>query len=198
MITDKDLLKLENRLLQNLSAFYCLNPGRFETDLQGDDKYNSGWVKEAIHDTLKVWAETQHHDKAYVVTSGEYSDYDINAVFLSKNKANKYCNNFRCNNVEEYGINPGTTPVHVTTVWMGKDGRVLNTHLAIYDSNYQYKDYWCYTTSGPWDGKKTVVSMEVKTPDETRAIKVVNEKRVQILAFGYWGDAERTKELFNR
>lgn len=57
MITDTDLLKLENRLLKNLSAFYCLNPGRFETDLQGDDKYNSGWVKEAIHDTLKVWVD---------------------------------------------------------------------------------------------------------------------------------------------
>jgi len=58
MITDKNISTLEHRLIKNLSAFYCLNPGRFETDMQGDDKYNTGWVQGAIHDTLVVWAKS--------------------------------------------------------------------------------------------------------------------------------------------
>ena len=31
-----------------------------------------------------------NHKEVYIVTSGEYSDYSINAVFLNKAKANKY------------------------------------------------------------------------------------------------------------
>lgn len=64
MITDEDLLILEGRLFENLSAFYCVSPGRFETDMQGDDQYNSGYVKEAIHDAVNVWAKS-HIDSRF-------------------------------------------------------------------------------------------------------------------------------------
>lgn len=63
MITSDDLLALEKRLFENLSAFYCVSPGRFETELQGDDKYNTGYVKEAIHDAVNMWAKSHRDDK---------------------------------------------------------------------------------------------------------------------------------------
>ena len=63
MITSDDLLALEKRLFENLSAFYCVSPGRFETELQGDDKYNTSYVKEAIHDAVNVWVKSHIDDQ---------------------------------------------------------------------------------------------------------------------------------------
>ncbi len=40
--------------------------------------------------------------KIYIVTSGEYSDYDIERVFLDENKANKYAKMRAYSKVEEY------------------------------------------------------------------------------------------------
>ena len=58
MITEKDLLKLEKMLLIYLSTAYCVDPCTFETDMQGDDQYNSEYGEETIHNTLKDWAES--------------------------------------------------------------------------------------------------------------------------------------------
>lgn len=127
--------------------------------------------------------------KIYIVTSGDYSSYGIDAVFSKKGKADEYCKNFKCDEVEEYELDPNTIPIDMITVEMARDGTVNNVKQLISRIN----------TSGFWYfGALDDLIWHVKTNDEIRAIKVVNEKRIQILANDCWGDDERTKVLFNQ
>lgn len=57
-------------------------------------------------------------DKAYIVTSGEYSDYHIDAVFLNEEKAKAYCD-CHCNRrIAEYGLSDNETYTPFNVVWI--------------------------------------------------------------------------------
>lgn len=72
IITDKDLLELEVILLKDLCIAYCAAPNTFITDMEGDDQYNTGYVKRTIHATLNEWA----HSSANVERRNAYIDVD--------------------------------------------------------------------------------------------------------------------------
>lgn len=57
-------------------------------------------------------------EKIYIVTSGEYSDYHINAVFKDENKAKAYCECHEDCEIEEYGFNDDNiyTPFNVVRI----------------------------------------------------------------------------------
>lgn len=123
--------------------------------------------------------------KVYIVTSGVYSDYGIEAVFSSVEKAQafidkgkkkgEYGSEYNDAHIEEYELDRPEEDWCTITVRMGKDGDVKEWYF-----NYNGESgFLCF------DINKNLV-WGVKTDDETRAIKVVNEKRIQILAQDLW------------
>jgi len=79
----------------------------------------------------------------------------------------------------------------VIEVWMAEDGtvrKVVRKHTCVEASGFICWDY----TSPDYNTK--VLSWRVRTGDETRAIKVVNEKRAQLLALDLWGRGIRPYE----
>ncbi len=128
-------------------------------------------------------------EKVYIVTSGSYSDYKIEAVFTDKELAGEYQRRGGEDyDVEEYEINQPIPDVGFT-VYMGQDGNVDNTIRELGKKH----GFSCFINS--WRTGKTLLVFTVKTEDEQRAVKVVNEKRAIILAHNAWGDDEKVKQL---
>ena len=126
----------------------------------------------------------------YVVTSGDYSDYMINAVYSDKDKADEYRKNFKCDDVKEYELNPSPIPLRFIQVDMKDNGDVCGIRHEISDENIS-GILW-YIKS------RNMFSWNVQTTDEERAIKVANEKRIQILANNCWNDITKTRQLFQK
>lgn len=133
--------------------------------------------------------------KVYVVTSGGYSDYGVDAIFDDEDLAEMYKKNFNCDVVEKYTLNPNTEMIKTTIVDMKSNGDVVETYDMMSDGQDVGFKFFYYLHHPNHDRK---ISWCVNTDDETKAIKVVNEKRIQILANDCWGDDKRTKELFNQ
>ena len=125
----------------------------------------------------------------YVVTSGEYSDYGIDAIFSSKELAQKFIDSFedrsysRFNGIEEYPLDPferelkeGYKPYFLR---MDKEGNASD--IQIEDSAYGFED--------PYENGFDVnngMYIHCYAKDETHAIKICNEKRVQIIESDKW------------
>lgn len=135
-------------------------------------------------------------EKIYVVTSGSYSDYAIDAIFTTEKKAEEYKDNFNCDDVEIHDLDPSTVAFHMTTVSMLKNGTTLDSYCMAHHKNlsgfvrYGGSRYPCTQVD--------TLFWNVNTKDKKRAIKVVNEKRIQILANECWSDIEKTKTLFEQ
>ena len=119
----------------------------------------------------------------YVITSGEYSDYHIVAVYADREEAYKVCKilNDRCE-YEDY------------TIEEYEDGSLvryenLNTYCVLFDDNktrirendsddFEYclrKEYWQYQ-----DG--TVWAVFVFASNKEEALKIASEKRAKLMA----------------
>ncbi len=132
--------------------------------------------------------------KVWIVTSGEYSDYEIEAVFSTKGLAEDYIQKMNgaglgssYNDIEGWELDLPIPPIG-WHVYMSSDGGTSSTWLSKLregESGFQGFDLY----SPPH------LLWIVKTLDRERAIKVVNEKRVQILALNIWGDMERVREM---
>jgi hypothetical protein len=141
----------------------------------------------------------------YAVTSGTYSDYRINALFSSKKKAKEFLSAMNgnseiyddFNDVEEYELDPPTADLlkrgySVWFVLMLKDGTVERAKKTDNDK-YDIGDTGCYRiwerTKAPAFRKKVIpdaLEMSVWAKSEIAAIKIVNEKRAHMIAFGEW------------
>jgi len=140
-------------------------------------------------------------DRVYIVTSGYYSDYMICAAFSTLEKAQEYMDKDKD---EEHGDGSAQIeiylldcekPVSITNVQMLKDGTVLETETKESDSRLDIGLYNYYAVKpGKYD--EMYISWNVETDSVERAIKIVNEKRAQILAANAWGDNNKTEELF--
>ena len=121
----------------------------------------------------------------YVVTTGDYSDYHIEAIFSTKELADEYVRRGGEEyNVEEWELDT-TIPDNLIRVSMFLDGRV--------DAVEKNKGSHMSTESLFVDGELLI--WYVKADSEDRAIKVANEQRIQILALGIWGDDEKVKQM---
>lgn len=132
----------------------------------------------------------------YVVTSGEYSDFRIHSVWSTKEKAEahiKAANKYEWvlnDNIGEYELDEKTQPVHMIKVKMLEDGTVIQLGRYI---NEQVGFQWFMTFN-----RGLTLSWCVATESEERAIKVVNEKRAQILAQNLWNNEKGVRELFKK
>ena len=122
--------------------------------------------------------------KMYVVTVGEYSDYRICGVFDLENLAQKFIDSFgekNNMNIEEYSLNP-------YSIEMSKDYKPFFIRMTSAGECTQAKsgiDFNSDTCYG-FDNKNQLYC-SVFAKDEKHAIKIVNEKRIQILAANTWG-----------
>ena len=128
--------------------------------------------------------------KVYVVTSGEYSDYCIEAIFSDLEKALelKLKAGFD-NEIELFEIDTPISNFVYIVVTMKKNGDIISTEQFL-STNY-LGGFSQYDPNGE-------LVWVVKTDDEKRAIKVTNEKRSQILAADSWGSFAKTIQLFEK
>lgn len=166
--------------------------------------------------------------KIYVVTQGDYSDYGIEAVFSTEEKAKAYCRLHNTNQedgvsalnyrqefcVEEYELDPEVPPMPKGKVgflvYMSKDGEVSVVRRRSIAEAIKYEgqiwfsglhpDGMCSTYSNRFypsskDEEETGKYLNeteflhvsgVLARDEQHAIKIVNEKRAQLLALNRW------------
>jgi len=152
----------------------------------------------------------------YIVTSGSYSDYHICAVFDTEELAEKYCQFYNCYNpeesyknysIEEFTLNPAVTEIPKNLipyrVAMTLEGEYSECRLSSYNMVTEKGgeiECWdaalpkisAYTGQViPWNEKlesKQHIITFVLAKDETHAVKIVNEKRAQIVALNLWAN----------
>ena len=125
---------------------------------------------------------------AYVVTSGEYSDYSVLGVFSTRERGDAFCAVYNASEpseqarIEVFALDTPPDDWTVTDVHMQRDGTVLNvvTHVEL-----RVEPPYYYMRPSATD---VVLLWGVPTANKERAVKVVNEKRAQILAQNAWGD----------
>ncbi len=124
----------------------------------------------------------------YVVTSGCYSDYGIEAVFDSRDKAVAYIGGEPTGDrrIEEYALNDGADErqqgLTFYEVTMDLNGNVTRIHARQKDFGEltDYRDGYigrpAYSRNPPW------FRADAWARDEHHAIKIANEKRIVALA----------------
>jgi len=137
--------------------------------------------------------------KVYAVTSGAYSDYRINAIFSSKQRAQEFMDaipNNGYNGIEEYEIDPDTADLirrwyHIWEVLMLRNGdveRAWKLDICPYTVTSIGHRIWQRSQSLLFAGKNVPDCLDstVWAKTEKQAIKIVNEQRTQLIANGKW------------
>ena len=129
----------------------------------------------------------------YVVTSGEYSDYGIDAIFSTRELAQSFIDAFKADkwhemDIEEWDLDPNSTHLKQNRkpyfLRINKRGDVSDLEVA--DSSYGFKKDLpeaeiSYTANLEW------MNINCFADDENHAVKIAGEKRSQILAANLWG-----------
>jgi len=139
-------------------------------------------------------------DHVYIVSEGEYSDYGVYAAFDDQGKAARYAREIG-GRVEVLPFNqPAPQEVDCVSVLMTRTGEVVNTWKKRYPPYEAGFDEFAQNYRISYrDGIKPEnlrMCWTVVTDSEECAIKVVNEKRAQIIAADLWGDTLGVIELF--
>ena len=125
----------------------------------------------------------------YVVTAGEYSDYGIEAMFDEESLAKAYIASVKSSGyqemrIETYNLNPHEKQLRLGyksyLVRMTKDGICPE----LYQSERAPDDG---ENNTPFFDNKQNLVMYVFAKDEQHALKIVNERRIEIKAFKKWG-----------
>jgi len=128
--------------------------------------------------------------KVYVVTSGSYSDYRIEAIFENKEDAEALANVLSDGNgVDEWEANKQKV-VPLWSIWMEKNGDLAEDYVSPSANTGSKEDIYCYDDDS--------IHFEIFADTLERAIKVANERRAIIIAQGFWGDNDKIKELFSK
>lgn len=145
--------------------------------------------------------------KIYIVTSGIYSDYRINRVYIDKNKANEYAEWLGSDHVtvEEYDTSDNDYInkqycVRVTLKWYKNKKEKLSTNsYRDCESDYNYNSYinWLYeeelvvvrTVNGVnfdehyWEDKLTKYAYDLKAQIEYLKSEGFDEKSIQEIIY---------------
>jgi hypothetical protein len=131
----------------------------------------------------------------YLVTSGEYSDYGIRAAFSTKEKAQEWIDSWDGKGIyghevgdfeiEEWALDDWPMAGTRIRVRMSRDGQG-HAEQPFVDSDV---GFCCFDVHG-------CLTWDVATNEPERAIKVTNEKRVQIIALNLWGNHDECRKLF--
>lgn len=135
--------------------------------------------------------------KVYVIEQGSYSDYRVVGVFSTREYAEQIAarinaaDHYEEATVEEWPLDPGVAELnqgmkkHI--VWMRKDGAVERVEAIEEVTGADTFREWeretapAYLTKGP-----NVLQASVWATDATHAVKIANERRIQMLALNTW------------
>lgn len=146
-------------------------------------------MKETLNSTESSNSIKHVLPAVFLVTRGDYSDYRVCAVFTEKSLAEKYIDSFKINSCEEfrieiYQLNPFSFELKNDYkpffLRMKRDGEC--TEIYVSDSPYGFENE--NIDIGFDIHKNMYISIFAK--DETHAIKIANEKRVQLIAEDLW------------
>lgn len=127
--------------------------------------------------------------KVYLVTSGQYSDYGIEAVFTSKEKAQSYATGiYGANDVEEFDLDPVEPPRlsegmgYFCVIITERDGA-----SSAYDDYYE-PGHGMFVNEG-WEVLKQstgalILRIRTIAKDKQHAIKIASERRASLIATG--------------
>ena len=122
--------------------------------------------------------------KVYIVTQGSYSDYHIDRVFSTIEKAQEYLDHIGNDNdaeVEEYNIDEETPRGVFAYRVIIYDYPDKDTEVRLWSSSEFYKDTFHYHT---YKGKKSY-QFDIETTGAPHAIKIASERLMQIKAMPY-------------
>lgn len=137
----------------------------------------------------------------WVVECGEYSDYRVVGVFSSEANAQLVADAIRAGeygegpDVAKWELDPAVDALNqghrLWYVVMLRDGaveRVDRQTLSAYEIGHTAAHIWKRTKAPAYKGKgiPDALTMTVWAKDETHAVKIVNEKRAQMIANGQW------------
>jgi hypothetical protein len=139
----------------------------------------------------------------YLVTSGSYSDYGIDAAFSTEAKANQYIAHYKDNNnyymemgIEEYELDvhtdrldQGYLPYMVQITYGGDVLKAEEIKRSLTESGVHFygrrKD----------DNTHLNLSWYGQAKSKEHAIKIASEKRSQAIALNMWGDTGFNKVI---
>jgi hypothetical protein len=129
-------------------------------------------------------------EKIYLVTSGSYSDYGIDAAFSTREKAQELIDRLEWDdtpNIEEWAVDELPTALrpgcHLYQVWMDKEGNT--DRIEIKEKPTSYEAFWSEEhTSGYWDREAQRWVFTCVARDGNHAIKISNERRTFWIANG--------------
>ena len=147
--------------------------------------------------------ELKELGKIYVVNAGTYSDYRIVALFSTRDRAEEFMSTVPVgshdddfNDIEEYDLDPNTAELikHGYSLWsveMLADGTAelvkridagVNSIARVGHEIHRRTLIPYYRNKGLQDCLSSVVLAKT----EKQAVKIVNERRVQMIASGDW------------
>lgn len=131
---------------------------------------------------------------AYMVTCGKYSDYRLKGAFSTEEKAEVYGEKLRSYGedsvrIDQWQLDESENDWVAITVYMLPNGEVQSS-MCLMNSPIGFREYHYFH-------KGETLCWTVQTNNLERAIKVVNEKRTQILANNEWGNEEATRLRFS-
>lgn len=143
-------------------------------------------------------------NKVYIITQGEYSDYDIVTVIKDRRLADKFIKRFKGCRIEEYKCWDGKGKLkdiveskHIYHVRMDKNGNVKYAEvLEMFD---EYDDVEDLLKEGGIDYgfSDGFLNLETFADDEKHAVKIANEKRIQLIANNKWPvEKKENKQTF--
>lgn len=132
----------------------------------------------------------------YLVTTGDYSDYRVVAVFSTEAGAKQFADRFNYS-VSPCALDPVVPPEldgwAAFGVWMSKDGTLIDTERGEYEQLVENKTrcIFGYGRNTPLWVTYTVAR------DQEHAVKIANEQRTSFLANhpDRWGDVKFLQEL---
>ena len=122
--------------------------------------------------------------KIYIVTSGDYSDYTIEAVFSTKEKAEEYVQQHGTNyRIEDYDIDEEVKKE--TKIWCVKMS--FDNFEVSECRSWFLVDEWCYHTKDTFEyyldwKKEEYIRLYIEADCMDRAIKTASERIAQIKA----------------
>ena len=144
---------------------------------------------ETVEDTMKEEAKVTA-GKVYIITSGGYSDYHIDWVFSTREKAEAWLKlvgkpSFEERKIEEYPLDSEYNPRFWINVQMDKGGNVIGSYNQTTFTLDEELEL-CKPGLLRWSGTDRFI-LTVQTNNLQQAVKVANELRTHILATETWG-----------
>jgi hypothetical protein len=133
----------------------------------------------------------------WALVDGVYSDYKVVGVFSTAARARRLLAEVKSGKIERWVLDPAIAQLVAGlsrwTVWMARDGKVERAEqveLSVYDQFVDTDCIWYRTQAPAWKGKTItdVLDATVWAKDKAHAIKIVNERRLQLIAAGKWKD----------